>query len=140
MNCLRKAFQPYEDQYTPGAYRHTVLTKESIQQRLATMSIIVAADQDGNIVGTIGCHRLSSEEGHLRGMAVQSDWQGSGVAGRLLAAAEDELGMLGCRKVTLGMTEPLQRAIKFYEHNGYRRTGEVSNFFGMQLHKYEKLL
>lgn len=102
------------------------------------MTLFVAASDKG-IVGTIGCS-VHGEEGHLRGMAVVPDWQGSGVASSLLRAAEDELGRRGCTRVTLDTTEPLQRAIAFYTRHGYRATGHVVDFFGMPLYEYAKPL
>ncbi len=47
---------------------------------------------------------------------------------------------LGCARITLDTTEPLQRAMRFYERNGYQRTGHVGNFFDMPLIEYAKLL
>ena len=35
---------------------------------------------------------------------------------------------------------PLQRAIRFYERNGYRPSGRVADFFGMPLFEYVKPL
>ena len=40
--------------------------------------------------------------------------------------------------MTLCTTRPLQRAIRFYEKNGFHATGEVSSFFGMDLLSYRK--
>ena len=73
-------------------------------------------------------------------MAVLPGRQGSGVAGALLAAAEDHLRRSGCTRVTLDTTEPLQRAIRFYNRHGYTATGGVTEFFGMRLHEYAKAL
>ena len=58
----------------------------------------------------------------------------------LLAAIEDWLRIRGCKQVTLDTTEPLKSAIAFYEKNGYRRSGHVSDFFGMGLIEYSKKL
>jgi len=73
-------------------------------------------------------------------MAVRSEWQGQGIAESLLNAAEARLRALGCRRITLDTTAPLQRALRFYERLGYRRSGKVTDFFGMPLFEYEKLL
>ena len=102
------------------------------------MAIFVARGPSGAIVGTIGCNRAHVDEGHIRGMAVLDDWQGRGVAQQLLEAAESELRTLGCRRMTLDTTEPLQRAISFYKKNGYQATGKVSDFFAMPLFEYAK--
>ena len=43
LDCLREAFEPYSESYTPDAYRDTVSTPEDLRQRLATMCVFVAA-------------------------------------------------------------------------------------------------
>src|SRR5690242_14211243 len=103
------------------------------------MQIFVAASQDG-IVGTIACGSANADEGHLRGMAVLPNWQGLGVAEALLQTAEADLMARGCKRITLDTTEPLQRAMRFYEKHGYTKSGAVTDFFGMRLHEYEKEL
>jgi GNAT superfamily N-acetyltransferase len=67
-------------------------------------------------------------------------WQGRGVAEALLESAEAELIGRKCNRITLDTTEPLERAMRFYERHGYRRSGKVSDFFGMRLHEYAKEL
>jgi ribosomal protein S18 acetylase RimI-like enzyme len=105
---------------------------------MATMTVLVA-DSGAAIVGTIGFFAHEGE-GHIRGMAMGSAAQGSGVAARLLEAAESALRALGCSRVTLDTTEPLQRAIAFYWKHGYAATGQVQDFFGMRLLEYAKSL
>jgi len=138
LDCLQAAFEPYRGRYTPDAFRDTVLTPVTIQLRLATMAVFVAVAPSGEIVGTIGCGVISPEEGHIRGMAVRPEWQGSGLAGQLLQAAESELRAQSCQRATLDTTQPLERAMSFYEKNGYRRSGNVNDFFGMPLVEYVK--
>jgi GNAT superfamily N-acetyltransferase len=139
--CLHGAFAPYRAQYTPEGYADSTLTPETIQHRLATQSVFVAADQTGYIVGTIGGTVIGhSEEGHIRGMAVLPDWHGTGVAEELLCAVEEHLRNQGCRRVTLDTTAPLQRAIRFYLRNGYAASGKVGDFYGMPLYEYAKSL
>lgn len=139
LKCLAEAFAPFREQYTPEGFRDTTLSLETIPQRLATMSVYVAVDTTAAIIGTIGCS-VSHEEGHIRGMAVRPEWQGAQVAGALLAAVERELLNQGCSRITLDTTRPLQRAIRFYERHGYRASGRVSDFFGMPLLEYAKVL
>lgn len=138
--CLVAAFQPFQAQYTPEGYRDTVLTPETVHQRLSSMSVFVAVDHAGKVVGTIGCAVQHKDEGYLRGMAALPDWQGTRVASELLLAAEKEIRSRGCNRITLDTTQPLQRAIKFYEKRGYSPTGKVGAFFGMPLFQYEKRL
>jgi ribosomal protein S18 acetylase RimI-like enzyme len=42
--------------------------------------------------------------------------------------------------VTLDTTEPLARAIRFYEQHGFHRSGIIRDFFGMPLLEYRKSL
>jgi ribosomal protein S18 acetylase RimI-like enzyme len=140
LDCLAAAFEPYRQQYTPAAFSDTVLSAQTIHERMKSMALFVAVVPPGEIVGTIGCQVSSPGEGHLRGMAVLPQWQGQGIAERLLASAESELLNCQCVRVTLDTTEPLQRAMRFYEKNGYRRSGRVTDFFAMPLFEYVKIL
>jgi predicted N-acetyltransferase YhbS len=140
LDCLRAAFDPYRGLYTPAAFEDTVLTRGTVGQRFATMTVFVAATAAGEVVGTVACNLVCKGEGHLRGMAVRPSWQGRGVAEELLGAAEAELRRAGCGRVSLGTTGPLGRAVQFYEAHGFRASGTVSDFFGMELFEYVKTL
>ena len=139
LNCFQSAFAPYRHDYTAAAYADTVLNPESLERRFAEMQILVAVC-DGEVVGTIASSVAGPEEGHLRGMGVCPELQGHGIAKQLLLQAESALQSQGCRRVTLDTTAPLQRAIQFYEREGYRRTGRQADFFGIPLFEYAKSL
>ena len=117
--CLESAFAPYRDLYTPAAYADTVPSVDLILSRIAGMHVLVALVGD-QVAGTIAGALTQRGEGHLRGMAVLPQFQGSGIASRLLVAIEDYLRTQGCRRVTLDTTLPLQRAVRFYQRHGYR--------------------
>jgi len=140
LQCLRVAFDPYRSQYTPQAWLDTVMTSETILHRFASMTVLVAVNPQANIVGTIGGAMVSFSEGHLRGMAILPEWHGRGIAQRLLEAVEKHLLAKGCTRISLDTTEPLQRAMRFYEKNGFTRTGKITDFFGMPLIEYAKPL
>jgi len=139
LQCLRAAFEPYRTQYTAAGYEDTVLTTETIQHRIEKMVVLVACDESGVIIGTVGGTAFG-KEGHIRGMAVAPSSQGGTVGKRLLETIERELMAAGCARLTLDTTAPLIRAMRFYERNGYVRSGAVSDFFGMALYEYEKRL
>src|SRR5262245_45678253 len=67
LECLRAAFEPYRELYTPGAFEDTVLTPGTVGERLATMAVFVAATASGEVVGTVACHLVGAGAGHLRG-------------------------------------------------------------------------
>jgi len=115
-----------------------VLDSQSIEHRLSDMCVFVAVSE-GDVVGTIAC-AATGDEGHLRGMAVLPDWQGTGVASALLEAAEAEIRNQCRKRITLNTTEPLARAMSFYEHHGFTRSGRVSDFFSMPLYEWVKRL
>ena len=139
LECLAQAFAPFRDQYSEGAYLDTVLTAESLRLRFQEMRILVAQDQSGRVMGTIA-YKVNGDEGHVRGMAIRPDYQGTGVAQCLLERVKAELKGAGCQRVTLDTTRPLERAIRFYEKNGFRPTGEKALYFGMELIEYCKNL
>jgi N-acetylglutamate synthase-like GNAT family acetyltransferase len=136
--CLAGAFAPYRVSYSPAGFADTVLTERALRQRFREMTVLVAVDQSGEVIGTIAYKVAERGHGHVRGMAVGPPWQGSGVAKSLLDRAESDLRKLGCNIMTLGTTKPLERAIRFYEKNGFHATGEMSVFFGMDLVSYRK--
>lgn len=140
LDCLRSAFEPYNRCYTAVALEDTVLTPESVLRRLDEMVIFVALDHSGLVVGTVACNVIAQAEGHLRGMAVRPECQAHGIADQLLASAEAELMQQQCSRISLDTTEPLQRAMRFYEKHGFRRSGRVGDFFGMPLIEYVKVL
>jgi ribosomal protein S18 acetylase RimI-like enzyme len=140
LDCLQLAFEPYRDRYTAAAFEDTVLSAEAIARRFTEMCVLVATSEDGQIAGTIGYQIVDGLEGHVRGMAVLPAHLGSGVAKRLLEAVETDLRQAGCSRVSLDTTEPLQRAARFYERNGFRFSGIVRDFFGMRLLELTKRL
>ena len=138
--CLHAAFAPYRDSYSRAAYLDTVLTPDTLQRRLACMQVLVAQTSSGQIVGSIACQAINQKEGHIRGMAVLPTCQSTGVAAKLLAHAEAELRRQNCTCITLDTTAPLERAMRFYEKFGFHRSGKITDFFGMPLFEFAKLL
>jgi len=129
--CLAGAFEPFRGRYTPEAFLHTVLDARLGHERLVAMRVWVAVEPSGTVVGTLAWGRTSTESGHLRGMAVLPKFQGSGVAQRLLDGVLSEMTGAGCRYATLRTTQPLDRAVRFYERNGFRPNGVTADFHGM---------
>ena len=138
LDCLRTAFEPYRLAYTPDAFEHTVLTAATLRHRLASMRVLVATSAADEVVGTISWNRTDGVTGHIRGMAVLPTWHGRGVAAGLLRRAEFELKDEGCRRITLGTTAVLTRAIEFYERRGFVASGRTTDFFGMALLEFAK--
>jgi ribosomal protein S18 acetylase RimI-like enzyme len=102
--------------------------------------VLVALDRSAKVIGTLAYQASGDSEGHLRGMAVLPECHGRGIADQLLERAEAELSKENCSRISLDTTEPLERAMRFYERHGYRRSGRAQDFFGMQLIEYLKSL
>jgi malonyl-CoA/methylmalonyl-CoA synthetase len=137
--CLESAFEPFRSQYTRDAFQDTVPSLAEIRERMIHMTVYVAITTDREIVGTVAS-ALEGEDGHLRGLAVRPAWQGRCIAGQLLRMAEDDLLAVGCMRITLDTTVPLQRAIRLYQRNGFIPSGRITDFFGMPLYEYVKPL
>jgi ribosomal protein S18 acetylase RimI-like enzyme len=140
LECLQEAFDAYRSVYTPGAFRDTVVGPEDLENRMATMCVFVAASSSGEVVGTVACNVVGPQEGHIRGMAVRPAWHGVDVAAKLIRSVEAELRNRGCTWISLDTTLPLQRAMRFYEKQGFQRSGRISDFFGMQVVEFVKPL
>ena len=136
LQCLAAAFEPYRADYTLEAYADTVLDRSALAVRMQHMHVLVASSA-GKIVGTVA-GSMAEREGHLRGMAVLPELRGSGLAAALLTEIEIWLKNRGCKRITLDTTLPLNAAIKFYENNGYKRSGRLEDFFDMPLVEYVK--
>jgi predicted N-acetyltransferase YhbS len=140
LECLQEAFAPYCGAYTPGAYRDTVVGPDELANRMAAMCVFVAANDLGQVIGTVACYLVGPEEGHIRGMAVRPGWHGLDVAAQLIQSVESQLRTRGCSRISLDAALPLQRAMRFYEKHGFRRSGRISDFFGMEMAEYIKAL
>jgi len=136
--CLASAFAEYRESYSPGAFADTVLTAETIAERLREMTLFVATGETGKVIGTIACAVVSEDEGHIRGMAVVPESQGSGIARGLLVQAESYFRERNCKRISLDTTTPLKRAILLYQKFGFSPSGKVQDFFGMPLMEYVK--
>jgi N-acetylglutamate synthase-like GNAT family acetyltransferase len=140
LGCLSAAFEVYRDSYTPAAFADTILTPETMQRRFQEMTVFVATEKSGEIIGTIACGVVNPEEGHIRGMAILPTAQGTGVAARLLTQAQTHFREKNCTRISLDTTAPLKRAIRFYERSGFSPSGKVQDFFGMPLYEYVKTI
>ena len=136
---LSEAFAEYESLYTAEAFAATTPTPEQILGRLREGPIWVALKNDV-VVGTIAAVQ-KNEALYLRGMAIAPAARGAGVGRKLLECAEGFALQLGCERLLLSTTPFLTRAIRLYEHHGFRRNDEEPNdLFGTSLFTMSKTL
>jgi len=133
------AFEEFRYFYSPEGFTDTVMSEKAVEKRIENMTIYIAVDQNGGIIGTIGWKKLSEKEGHIRGMAVHPKMQGKeSPAPDLLRKVEEDARSQGCSFLTLDTTEVLLRAQNFYRKNGFRKTSKTSDFFGATVYEFAK--
>ncbi|MFX1312134.1 MAG: GNAT family N-acetyltransferase, partial [Promethearchaeota archaeon] len=69
---LLEAFEEYSDFYTPEGFSDTVLSEQFVLERMKEMTVFIAINHNGKIIGTISWKKVSEKEAHIRGMAVHT--------------------------------------------------------------------
>ena len=92
-------------------------------------SIILVAESESTIVGSVHLSRLDAGKAYLGMLAIKSDWQNRGIGRQLMNAAESWLKK-NWKTSTIRMTVIQKRVelIAWYERRGYHRTGETEPF------------
>lgn len=136
---LYKSFLEYEALYTQEAFSVTVSTPEQIQARLIEGPVWVALENE-TVVGTVSAV-LKDQELYIRSIAVDPSMRGKRIGRKLLDCAEEFAVHNRCKRLFLSTTPFLSRAIKLYEHYGFRRNDAgPHNLFGTPLFTMEKPL
>jgi putative acetyltransferase len=95
---------------------------------------------DGRVVATASIV-VKAEGIYIRGMAVLPGARGGNIGRLLLEHIEAYAAERGVKHLYLSTTPFLARAIRLYEHSGFRRTGRgPSEMFGTPLFTMEKCL
>lgn len=138
-SVLYQAFVEYKSLYTPEAFSATTPTTEQIRVRWGEGPVWVAMQND-TIVGTVSA--VPKSEGmYIRSIAVLPAARGQGVGRLLLQTVEDFARAKGCQRLFLSTTPFLLRALRLYEHFGFRRSEEgANNLFGTPLFTMVKTL
>ncbi len=72
-------------------------------------------------------HFNSPEQAQVRYMAVDPEWDRSGLGSRILKGLEDEARKRGARTIILNSRD---KAVGFYEKHGYALSGQAAALFG----------
>jgi len=134
---LAQAFAEYQSLYTPDGYAATAITREEVVRRSEEGPVWVALG-DELILGTVSVV-MKGESLYLRGMAVLPTARGHRIGELLLAHVEEFAESKAVQRLFLSTTPFLDRAIRLYEHFGFRRTSEgPHDLFGTPLFTMEK--
>jgi ribosomal protein S18 acetylase RimI-like enzyme len=100
-----------------------------VADHAAPSVLLVAADQQGHVVGYAAAHPA---DGELFLLFVHPAYGGRGVGRALLDAAHDQLRVAGCRQAFLYTHERNERALAVYTSAGYQPDGSAreSDFHG----------
>ena len=117
---LRHAFAEYEPLYTAKAFAATTPTPEQIRNRWSEGPVWLVI-QTEDIVGTVAA--VPKPNGvYVRSMAILPEARGNGLGVLLLGQVESYSQQIGIQRIFLSTTLFLHRAIRLYEHFGFKRT------------------
>ena len=138
-SVLSEAFAEYQSFYTPEAFAATTPTSDQILSRLDEGPARVAVLNDA-IVGTVSAvHK--GEALYIRGMAILPAARGQGIGELLIGQVESFASAHDYRRLLLSTTPFLTRAIRLYEHLGFRCSDEgPHDLFGTPLLSMVKTL
>lgn len=98
----------------------------------------MALNEDGRIVGVARLHQINRATAQLRYMAVEEQWQQSGIGNALLGYLETHAREHGVRLIRLNARE---NSVAFYRKRGYQVTGPGHLLYGeIQHQKMQKKL
>lgn len=138
-SLLYESFLEYKSSYTEKGFTATTPPSDQILDRLKEGPTWVAL-QEETIVGTVSA--VSKEDSlYIRGMAILPSARGQRIGERLLKQIEDYASEHAFRILLLSTTPFLSRAIRLYEHYGFKRSDEGPNhLFGTPLFSMRKVI
>ena len=104
---------------------------------------LVAEAEGGAIAGFVIVHLEGGVRGYVVTLDVGDEWRRSGIANRLMEAAEGLAREVGVTVMRLHAFTGNEGAVRFYEGRGYKRVGVVPGFYGgagMDAYWYRKEL
>ncbi len=109
----------------------------------ASAQVLVASASHNHFLGAaVLFFRKHSTVARVYSLATQPLARGQGVGTALLEAADRAARRRGCRALRLEVNVANTRAIRLYEHLGYRRIGRYTHYYqdGADAWRYEKTL
>ena len=87
------------------------------------------AVENGVVVGTVAIREIDEKTAKLNRMFVRQDLHGQGVGQELLTTALSFAKEQGYREILLHTHTNMKRAHRFYEKNGFTKTGEKQDSY-----------
>jgi len=104
--------------------------KASLTEALRERDLVLAAVDRGAVVGLawLIMTRALDRAAYLRLLLVSEEHQSQGLGAVLLARAERDARVSGCRHLVLLVTKTNRRARSFYERHEYTHVGDLPGF------------
>ncbi len=115
------------------------LTKEGAKKFLNDRlgkNLVFVAEQEKKVVGFIAIKRNIMFANYIRRIVLQEERRSKGIGSKLLKYVEEKTIAEKLPNVFLLCSTTNEKAIKFYEKNGYKKIGTVENFVDEGLHEY----
>jgi len=101
--------------------------RESEKDEHETGAVHLMAWVEGTLAGVGRLHFNSPTEAQIRYMAVEENYRNRGVGAEILRELENRARQKGARAIVLNARD---RAVHFYQKNGYRIQGKAQILFG----------
>jgi len=136
-SVMYESFVEYKSLYTDEAFHETCPPRKQVLERMKEGPLWVAS-LDNRIVGTVSV--VGSVEGlRVRGMAILPEARGRGIGWLLLEEIQIFAAKKGYRRMLLGTTPFLLRAINLYRNFGFRRCSQkLIEYYGTKIFVMEK--
>lgn len=107
----------YKDEFEITIGEDEILNEDLYKYIKEGGSFLIAVDEDGNLLGTIGGRIVNDETLEVKRMYVKKEYRGCGIAQELLNTLERFAEDNGFKYLVLGTYERMERAIGFYQKN-----------------------
>ena len=107
----------YKDEFEITIGEDEILNEDLYKYIKEGGSFLIAIDEDGNLLGTIGGRIVNDETLEVKRMYVKKEYRGCGIAQELLNTLERFAEDNGFKYLVLGTYERMGRAIEFYKKN-----------------------
>jgi putative acetyltransferase len=131
-SVLSESFAEYKAFYTPQGFTATTPASEGVLSRINEGPVWIAS-LDQIIVGTVAAVPVDKAL-YIRGMAIIPAARGRAIGEMLLRQVESFASAHGYKRLLLSTTPFLTRAIRLYEHFGFRPDNhDLHDLFGTPL-------
>ena len=127
--------QAYKGIIPADRWTEPYMSRGKLQREIADGVVFWGCEDTGGLAGVMGIQDVQDVT-LIRHAYVRTGNQKQGIGGQLL----NHLRGLTSGPVLIGTWADAAWAIRFYEKHGFRRSGRIGDFFGMELVEFVKTL